>query len=331
MLNPARGYGQLQSDDSASSGGSDAAATVQLPLDRIDLAPFYETLPLEHQPLASSISYEDEMLRLYLNDFFAAAAAKSQTADALQVSVGTRFQIDGVDWRVLAAYPPAGIVTAKTSVRCMSKPLSAIATLSKLHVLPVMATLPRAPNPDTREMEPKMPSADELFREYVRPWIAGVGAAASSSSSSSSSAAAAASSHDPEPKHIVEGELFVYRGVQFKVVSCLPSNGVVTADTEVFTTGPPLADITKLQIHPIYESQPNSEKAWTGAQLFQKYLLPFFQGRFRFIKQGDRIEIDGVSTPARQTQVFLTACMLVACALLTTVGCALRLFFLCAG
>lgn len=102
--------------------------------------------------------------------------------------------------------------------------------------------------------------------------------------------------HDPEAKHIVEGDLFVYRGVQFKVVSCLPSNGVVTADTEVFTTGPPLADIARLQIHPIFESQPNSEKGWTGAQLFQKYLLPYFQGRFRYVKQGERIEIDGVSS-----------------------------------
>jgi len=178
VLNPARGYGQLQSDESGSSG-SDAAAPVQLPLDRIDLAPFFETLPPEHQPLASSISYEDEMLRLYLNEFFAAAATKSQTADALQVSVGTRFQIDGVDWRVLAAYPPTGIVTAKTSVRCMSKPLSAIAALVKMHVLPVLATLPRVLNSDTREMEPKMPSSDELFREYVRPWIAGAGPASS--------------------------------------------------------------------------------------------------------------------------------------------------------
>ena len=208
------------------------------------------------------------------------------------------------------------MLTPKTSVRCLMRPLSAIAHLQKIHILPVRATLPRVLNPETKQMEPKMLDPNEIFQEYIRPWITGEGShsngsaaaasaaasssAASSSSSSSSTAGAASSSSsasasaEHEPKHVVEGDLFVSRGVQFKVVSCLPLNGIITNATEIFSAGPALEDVAKLQIQPIFEGLPNSEKAWTGAQIFQKYLLPYFQGRARFVKYNDRIEIDGV-------------------------------------
>ena len=316
------GYGQLsaQDDDSASSSSAAAAAAAasaeQLPLDRIDICPFYETLPAEHQGIVSSINYEVEMLSLYLTAFFQAQAEKAGTPQGLTLSVGSRLQINSVDWKVLGCYPPLGLVTPRTSIRCMHKPLSAIAQIVKMHVLPVWATLPRETNSD-KQIEVKVPDANELFRQYIRPWIEeGVAAAAASgaaaapaaassssssssssaraSSSASSSASAAASALDHEPKHIVEGDLFLSRGVQFKIVSCVPENGLITHDTEIFSNGPPLADIQKLQIHPLYESLPNSEKAWTGSQLFAKYLLPYFQGRFRYVRLKDKLDIDGV-------------------------------------
>jgi len=151
----------------------------------------------------------------------------------------------------------------------------------------------------------------------VRPWVTSDGGAAASaqgarprsasasasaasasasaaSASASASAASSASPGDAEPKHIVEGDLFVSRGLQLKVVSCVPDNGVIDAATEIFTSGPPLPDVEKLQIMPIYESLPNRDKDATGAQIFQRYLMPYFQGRFRHVRVKERITIDGV-------------------------------------
>jgi len=285
------------------------------------LAPFHETLPPEHQQLANSINYEEEMLRLYLTDYFQAEGAKAGTPDALQVAVGSRFQIKEVDWRVLGCYPPSGIITPKTSVRCMRKPLSSIAVIQKMHVLPVAATLPLQKGEDGN-MRPRQLDPNEIFREYLRPWVTSEGgpaaaaagaapaaassrgrsasasssssASASASASAASSSAAAAAAADAEQKHVVEGDLFVSRGVQFKVVSCVPDNGVIDASTEIFTAGPALPDIERIQIMPIYESLPNRDKQATGAQIFQRYLLPYFQGRFRHVKAKERITIDGV-------------------------------------
>jgi len=64
VLNPlssGSGYGQLRGDnDSAAAGSSSSAAGAgtQLPLERIDVVPFFESLPPEHQALTSSINYE---------------------------------------------------------------------------------------------------------------------------------------------------------------------------------------------------------------------------------------------------------------------------------
>jgi hypothetical protein len=202
----------------------------------------------------------------------------------------------------------------------MRKPLSSIAVIQKMHVLPIAATLPLQKGEDGT-MRPRQLDPNEIFREYVRPWVTSEGgpaaaaagaapaaassrgrsASASSSSSASASASASAASSsaaaaaaDAEQKHVVEGDLFVSRGVQFKVVSCVPDNGVIDASTEIFTAGPALPDIERIQIMPIYESLPNRDKQATGAQIFQRYLLPYFQGRFRHVKAKERITIDGV-------------------------------------
>ena len=108
VLNPLAsrrsGYDMVEhkDDSSSSSSSSSSSALPPLPLDRIECVPFFETLPVEHQPIAASINYEQEMLQLYLTEFFAAQAAKVNTPEALIIEVGTRFQIKSVDWKVRA-------------------------------------------------------------------------------------------------------------------------------------------------------------------------------------------------------------------------------------
>jgi hypothetical protein len=88
--------------------------------------------------------------------------------------------------------------------------------------------------------------------------------------------------------------MFLSRGVQFKVVSCQPLSGVITAETEIYTTGAPLTDVAKIEILPILESLPNSEQQFTGPQFFSKYLTPYFQGRFVYVERNMHIHIDGI-------------------------------------
>jgi len=320
-LSPRRhGYDTLDGDhelqtasssSSSSSSSSPSPFLSRVPLERIHIAPFFETLPPEHQALQSSLMYESEMVSNYLKEFFddAAKAADGDGSDPVFVSPGMRFQIKSVDWKVLACFPPVGIVSSKTDIRCMTKPLSAIATIQKLKVLPTLATLPTQLN-SAGERVPRQLSANEVFREYIRPWltqrregngaasvsppVASVSSSSSSSSSSSCSSGRMVPSFDADPRHIVEGETFVYKNVQFKVVNCLPSNGVVTSDTEVYTDGAALPDMEKAEILPIYESLPNNQKNWNGSQIFDHYLQPYMQGHFHLISANEMLTIDGV-------------------------------------
>jgi hypothetical protein len=340
-LNPLSRIPASSSSSSSSSSGSPyetlsgrppTEESIRLPLDRIHLAPFLESLPEEHRIAAGSINYEETMIESYLKEFFAQAGERFPGQQSLFVQAGSRFQIQGVDFKVLATYPPSGYVTPRTSVRCLTKPLSALASIAKMHVLPVLATMPGEKNA-AGEWIPAPMEGNELFKNYIRPWIqhsaptapliAGAArsaaasssssAAASSSSSSSSASSSSSSSHtassssssssspDHEPRHICEGDLFVAsppgggQPIQFKIISALPTNGVLGPESEIFSNGPPLVDLEKVQIQPIFETLPNSEKNWDGGRFFRKYLMPYFQGRFQFLRRGDAIEIDGVT------------------------------------
>jgi len=134
----------------------------------------------------------------------------------------------------------------------------------------------------------------------------------------------------------------VSKGVQFKVIAvracflvhgcrvpdllrcarmcaqCIPSNGQVDRNTEIFTEGEPLRDLEKIHILPIYETcalpplicaaqangamhatlacrLPNREKNITPEQRFEKYLEPFFSGRSQMLTRGEEVVIDGVN------------------------------------
>lgn len=170
-----------------------------------------------------------------------------------------------IDFKVGSCHPFYG-VTTDTTVFSLGAPVSSLETIRKLHLLPVRATLPNPNSP---------PAADVLFRDYVRPLLTGAGSGGA--------------------PHISQGDVLVSRGVQFKAVACQPANGYVDADTEIFTDGAPLEDITKIHLLPVYETLPNSEKQITPDQVFFRYLEPYFVGRMALVTVGDEVPIDGVT------------------------------------
>src|SRR5688572_12617638 len=50
--------------------------------------------------------------------------------------------------------------------------------------------------------------------------------------------------------------------------------------------GNPLKDIARIHLLPIYETLPNRDKQLTGKERYDKYLEPFFLGRFQLVEAG---------------------------------------------
>jgi len=226
---------------------------LQVTVSRLYILPFRETLPSPSND--NDDNSEDYLLKNYLKPFFA--------SQQMFVSPGARFQIQDVDFRVVAASPPAGVVTNNTQIRCNGDAPSALQKIVKLHVLPTQASVQRLPEGKCE--------AKTLFADHIRPYFAS------------------------QDRHVCQGETFVSNGLQFKVIAAVPANGVVDRSTEIFTDGEPLVDLAKVHLLPIYETLPNREKNITPAEAFDKYLKPYFAGRYQLIGRGDEVEIDGVT------------------------------------
>ena len=240
---------------------SSPSALPQPGLSLVHVLPFAETLP--HSDTAYT---EGQLLSQFVTPYFTSRMG-------LYITAGQRYQIHEVDFKITACFPPAGQLTSSTVIRCMCPPpLHALTELKRLHVLPTVASLP-----------PGGPIPSQvLFHEYLKPYFI-----PSSSSSSSSSA--------PPQLHLSVGDTFISKGLQFKVIACVPSDGVVTTSCDIFVEGEPLRDVQKVAILPIYESLPNNEKQITAEQILEKYLHPFFSGRFQTIGKNDTLDIDGVT------------------------------------
>lgn len=183
-------------------------------------------------------------------------------ANSVIVQPGDRMQIRGIDFKVVACHPPTGLITPETRIRCMDPPLHALNTLRKIHVLPTAASLSwRRERPDSKQ----------LFMDYLRPFFSSA------------------------TRHLMLGETFMANGVQFKVIACVPSDGVVDRETEIFTEGEPLPDLERVHILPIYETLPNREKNITPEERFVRYLEPYFSGRSQILAKDDELIIDGVT------------------------------------
>jgi hypothetical protein len=241
------GYVPLSGDGPAAPPGPRQQA-----VRRVWLHPFSESLPAEF----ASLSAADVSAR-YFEPFF--------RGRRVPIRRDERFQIDHIDFKVGSCHPFSG-VTGDDTVFRLGEPVSSLAVVERLHLLPVRATLPDPARP---------PSPEDTFRSYVRPLFA--------------------AARNNGGIHVIQGDLFVSNGVQFKVVACDPPNGYVDDSTEIFTDGAPLEDIRRVHLLPIYETLPNCDKEITPDNAFFKYLEPFFVGRMVHVSQGDEIEIDGAT------------------------------------
>ena len=128
------------------SGGGEAGG-IQLELKVVHLLPFSETLPLSDTAPTESL-----LLSQYVQPYFSSRRG-------LYVTAGVRFQINEVDFKVVSCFPPAGLLSDRTQLRCMGQPLHALTELRKLHVLPTAATL-------TQPL-----SSSSLFYDYLKPFF----------------------------------------------------------------------------------------------------------------------------------------------------------------
>ena len=198
---------------------------------------------------------ESELLQQYIQPYF--------QNNRPFVTVGSRLQINGVDCKVVACHPPAGVVIQNTQIRAIGKYLSALNHVTRLHILPTKASVMSLPQREQDQLDPAA-----LFSKYIRPYFGN------------------------ESRHVNTGDTFMSQGLQFKVIAATPDNGTVDNNTEIFTDGPHLSDIKKIHVLPIYESLPNNEKHITAAESFQRYLAPFFLGRMQYVNKNDTLEVD---------------------------------------
>lgn len=235
-----------------------APSDIQLPLQRLHILPFNETLP---DSLMNCT--EHELLQQYTQPYF--------QLNRPYLHVNSRLQINHTDFKVVACHPPAGIVTPSTNIRAMGRYLKALQHVTKLQVLPSKASVQSLPQSEQSQLTPEV-----LFQRYIRPYF-------------NSTIQSGGDTH-----HCSVGDTFMSNGLQFKVVAATPDNGTVDSDTEIFTDGEYLDDIKKIHVLPIYESLPNNEKSITAQQSFDRYIAPYFLGRMQYVSRNEILNIDGV-------------------------------------
>eukprot|EP01083_Nonionella_stella_P291221 991006_1 len=180
---------------------------------------------------------------------------------------GFEFSTSRKSFKVVACFPPKGIVTNKTRVHTLKFGGSErfVTRAHDIHQLSVV--------PSKASLRDGQPSPNMSLGAFL------------------------------EDKTVNSGDIFFHGGVEYNVVSCIPPYGRVTGETVVTIdmSGPPLVDMVRLHMLPIFETLPNNEKAIgdrpgiTEAQIVQRYCQPFFRGRNRILSQGQEVDIDGVS------------------------------------
>mmetsp|Transcript_22097 Transcript_22097/g.54093 ORF Transcript_22097/g.54093 Transcript_22097/m.54093 type:complete len:483 (-) Transcript_22097:492-1940(-) len=183
----------------------------------------------------------------------------SEQKESPTLEIGTRLQIKEIDFEVVACKPPKGVFASSTIINVPYPPLETLREIQRMHVLPVKASLGSP-----------VPAESKLFDHYIKPYFTA------------------------EERHVIEGQTFTYRGIQFHVRQCEPEDGRVTRQTVIYSKGEPVMDLKKVHLLPIYESLPNSEKKIEAKTIFDKYLQSHFSGRHVFLRHGLEFKIDGV-------------------------------------
>jgi len=119
-------------------------------------------------------------------------------------------------------------------------------------------------------------------------------------------------------RHVHEEQKLVIRGLECVVASALPSDGIVTADTEIFFEPDPLNPIKRISLIPFSEDLPGCMRAMDQKQLsksvLDQFLMPYLKGWTRVIYQGKEVAIDGVGFKAQSVSPsygFITSSTLV--------------------
>ena len=181
--------------------------------------------------------------------------------------IGERLQIREVDWSVQAVFPPGGRLTAQTRIYC-DPPLSALNEITKIHVLPVQASLGERKLTET-----------EIFEALRHKITEG--------------------EYFSEHETFVIGAPWLSTPTQFHVIACEPPNGHITNDTELFTQGVPIDDVKRLHVLPFKDTMSDEFKQHDQHPqldedgLFEHFLQPYFLGRHRLLHTGQHFDVFG--------------------------------------
>ena len=90
-------------------------------------------------------------------------------------------------------------------------------------------------------------------------------------------------------RHFVEGETFIFKGVEFQVMACEPKDGYIDIqNTRVFCQGLPVSDLKKVAIRPIAATLAPDYMQLNVTQMKERYIDQFFKGRSRIINNDFR-------------------------------------------
>ncbi|ETO23050.1 FYVE-type zinc finger-containing protein [Reticulomyxa filosa] len=85
-------------------------------------------------------------------------------------------------------------------------------------------------------------------------------------------------------RHVLMGEVFTHEGVQFRVMSCEPSDGMIRSESTIDCNGSPLKDLSSVSIRVVQDTLPEAHKTVSARRFRELYLDPYFKGRNRVVE-----------------------------------------------
>eukprot|EP00742_Colponemidia_sp_Colp-10_P004097 GILJ01004372.1.p1 GENE.GILJ01004372.1~~GILJ01004372.1.p1 ORF type:complete len:508 (+),score=48.62 GILJ01004372.1:154-1677(+) len=218
-------------------------------MNHIWILPFRETLPVEKEEVDPE--FQKHLFEQYFLPYF---AEKSRV-----LRRGETFSYHSVDFKVIGAQPEKGRIDVNTFIHSLGKTMSMAATVSRVHILPIL-----------RHTNIAAPQPNVIVERYLKPYFL------------------------EREKHLHQDEVFRVGDMEFKVVASEPENGVVSPSaTTVYCNGDPIQIIKKIHVLPFKETLPSRVRRHLSEKiLFENFLSPYFLGLDRLVHDGQLFTIE---------------------------------------
>eukprot|EP01084_Bolivina_argentea_P220445 373599_1 len=228
---------------------------------------------------------DDEMLRaiqmsmqqdhdtILINEYLKPFFNKNKN---LYIKNGNRLIINNIEFKIFGCYPPYGYVNNNTNfILNNSKGKLMKLKTRPIHRIHILATKPSIQTYCKNIKINCEKVTKELFTTHIKTYLQDNDEKLYIQQDKTDRA---------KNRYLMEGEKFVWRDIEFRVMKCEPCDGYVDLKlTQIFCNGESISDIKSISIRPVSDALPVNHREFTSLEIQNYYLTKYFYGSYKFM------------------------------------------------